>query len=75
MDKSIEVKELKYDSRSCNSCYARNYDTTIPTGIGHRVDKLYSLNIGNMQICLCEDCLKEVSNLIEDFLNEGNENV
>ena len=66
--KNINLREVKeHDIRSCNSCLARNYKSKNFDHIGEYVEKLYSLDIGNMSICLCEDCLKEISNTIESF--------
>lgn len=68
--KNINLKEVrKHDIRSCNSCLARNYKSANFNHIGEYVEKLYSLDIGQMSICLCEDCLREISAKIERFLS------
>ena len=58
----MNVREVaEHDIRNCNSCLAGNYKS---------VEKLYSLDIGQMSICLCYDCLRELSANIEGFLTE-----
>ena len=65
--KKINLKEVaEHDIRSCNSCLSRNYHSEV-SNIGKYVDKLYSLDIGQMSICLCYDCLREISATIESF--------
>ena len=65
------MKEINLDNeygiRSCNSCGARNYKSLYGV-LGKQVEKLYSLDVGQMNICLCEECLRELSAIIERFL-------
>ena len=69
----IVVNEIpKEHIRSCNNCSARNYESTLLFD-GNIVDKLYALQIGTMCICLCEDCLREVSAKIDGILSEKKE--
>ena len=66
--KKINLREVaEHDIRSCNSCLARNYKSENFDHIGEYVDKLYSLDIGQMSICLCYDCLHEISATIESL--------
>lgn len=65
--KNITLSEVaEYDIRSCNSCRARNYHTEF-SNIGKYTDKLYSLDIGQISICLCYECLREIAATIESF--------
>lgn len=62
----MKIKKVKdWDIRSCNHCYARNYQTSLFPTVGRRVDVLYDLVIDHTMLCLCEDCLKELKELIE----------
>ena len=52
------------DHTSCNVCWARNYDSSMPHVPGRRVDQLYELEIGRTMITLCEECLKRLGKTI-----------
>lgn len=49
---------------SCNACLARNYEPTVGTGIGKKVDTLYEVYISSgasgLSFCLCRDCLEKL---------------
>lgn len=61
MSGSVRVRPIREHIASCNACLARNYDTTIATGTGERVDTLYEIHVSSgssgISICLCRDCL------------------
>lgn len=58
----IRVLKIKSgDSRSCNCCRARNYESSVNLDIGERVDVLYELCIDHAHIALCEKCLAKVA--------------
>nr|WP_325294908.1 hypothetical protein [uncultured Oscillibacter sp.] len=62
MSGSVHVRPIGGEHiASCNACLARNYDTTIATGTGERVDTLYEIHVSSgssgISICLCRDCL------------------
>ena len=45
--------------RSCNGCYARNFDSNL-NAPGERVDLLFEVRIGNQCSCLCRNCLNRL---------------
>lgn len=58
----IRVLKIKSgDSRSCNCCRARNYESSVNLDIGEIVDVLYELCIDHAHIALCEKCLAKVA--------------
>ncbi len=71
MDKIIVSKVEKYDIRSCNSCYARNYKSNFDNlNLGEYTEQLYSLQIGQLDSCLCKKCLEKVVTNIVEFLGK-----
>lgn len=71
MDKIIVSKVEKHDIRSCNSCYARNYENEFDNlSSGEYVENLYSLQIGQLESCLCKKCMTEVVMKIVGFLGK-----
>ena len=58
MERKITIN-MATDICNCNSCGARNYDSTMPVYDAHtpKVDVLFDLHIGPQCICLCSDCL------------------
>lgn len=52
------------DHASCNVCFARNYDSSMPNVPGKRVDQLYELEIGRALITLCGECLSRLGETI-----------
>ena len=60
--RKINLREVaEYDIRSCNSCLARNYKSENLDHIGEYVEKLYSLDIGQMRVCLCIEKGNEIT--------------
>ena len=56
-EENLTLKVSTHDIASCNTCYARNYDSTHGDAIGERVDKLYELKIDDQVLTLCDKCL------------------
>lgn len=56
-DLKMTLEVSAQDIASCNICYARNYDSPHTDAIGERVDRLYSLKIGDQVMTLCDKCL------------------
>ena len=56
-EENLTLKVSTHDIASCNTCYARNYDSTHGDAIGERVDKLYELKIGGQVLTLCDKCI------------------
>ena len=59
----INVKVSKEKIRSCNGCFARNYESSLPS-FTEKVDLLFEVNIRNQQSCLCEKCLNSLHDAI-----------
>lgn len=54
----ISVKPTN-ELRSCNVCYAKNYDGTLQSDV-ERVDLLFEVGIGSLYPCLCKKCLNRL---------------
>lgn len=52
--------------RSCNCCYASNFNVGIPDI--KRVDVLYDVQIGTMVPALCRDCLTKLYGAVGDVV-------
>ncbi len=59
----IEVNP-EQDIANCAVCFARNYDVTSPDAVGERVDRLYELHVGSMVMRLCDNCLDQLSGML-----------
>ena len=55
---NISVKRTKEKIRSCNNCFAQNYDSK--SILNKKVDTLYDVQIGSMLSCLCADCVNKL---------------
>ena len=65
----IELKLTK-DNNSCDSCDAINYNPSFWHS-AKMVKRLYKLRIGYIVLCLCEDCLKELTLSIDEQKEKG----
>lgn len=64
----IEI-QVAEDMRCCNSCYARNYDEDGQT-IGKRVDRIIRIQAGRTVIALCDECVKEMIQSLEELIEK-----
>lgn len=56
--------DAQKDTASCNICYARNYESARDDAIGEKVNRLYKLSIGHTGIMLCDNCLDQLSDML-----------
>lgn len=63
--KDIKIERTKRKLSACNICYARNYEDDSKDTLGEYTDTLFDLLIGMQSMCLCRDCLKRLSNVID----------
>lgn len=70
----LSIRTVKDHIRSCNTCNAKNYESSFPSDTGKKVDVLYELCIGHMCITMCEDCINRLKNLVNsavEYLEAG----
>lgn len=65
----LKVSVCKHHIASCNSCSAKGYESKISLGKSHQVDTLFDIEVGNTVLCLCEDCIKDLTNRLLDILD------
>ncbi len=65
----ISVKKTKEKIRSCNGCFAKNYESSLPT-FNEKVDLLFEVNIGSQQTCLCEKCLNRLHHAVSSAIGK-----
>lgn len=71
MKKEIVVKRVAERIRSCNSCGARNYTPSIGHSDGcEKVEELHELCISTLCVALCENCMREVAEKINEHLTK-----
>lgn len=68
-EENLTLKVSTHDIASCNTCYARNYDSTHGDAIGERVDKLYELKIDDQVLTLCDKCLDRLREKLGPLLS------
>ena len=61
----IEIKRVN-EIWGCYVCHAPNYDD----GYGTPQADLIQFRVGGTLVCLCESCLRDLANIITEFLNE-----
>ena len=63
MKKEIVVKRVTERIRSCNSCGAKNYGC-------EQIEALHELHVGTLCVVLCENCMREVAEKINEHLTK-----
>ena len=71
MERDLSIRPVRENIRSCNGCMARTYESSTGISIGHRVDRLWEVVIGNMVVTLCDDCLNNLAQKIEALPSRG----
>ena len=66
--KNKQISLFEFDTRkdtaSCNVCHANNHQSPLLNIVGKNTDRLYELSLGSVTAILCDDCLRELSDIL-----------
>ena len=66
--KNKQISLVEFDTRkdtaSCNVCPANNHQSPLLNIVGKNTNRLYELSLGSVTAILCDDCLRELSDIL-----------
>lgn len=65
----IEIIPTPWNIASCTSCFAHIHETRNP--LGRKVDRLYEVQIGNMVVTLCDNCIDKLTEKLQNRSQQG----